>query len=191
MATEERVIEGDDVKDEISGSVEVSFRTNIGPIRRKSNRNKKVECKVCFKTMRIDNLKRHMKQHKNLYLMDEDERYQEMCYRKQLHKEREKQQLMIDAIAHEMDVPRECIEQDSVLNGLKPLPTVDDEELRHRLSLGQREYEQTLELGKKIYGIVGEGNVKVQSLSKHDKEALDTYIKQKPNRDYTDIILRS
>ena len=36
-----------------------------------------------------------------------------------------------------------------------------------------------------------EGDVKVQSLGKRDKEALDTYMKQKPNKDYTDIILRS
>ena len=90
-----------------------------------------------------------------------------------------------------MDAPRECIEQDAELHGLKPLPTVDYDEIRERLSLGQREYDQTIELGKMVYSVVGEGNVKVQSLSKRHKEALDIYINQKPSRDYTDILLRS
>ena len=128
MATKEEEIsvEGEDAKDEISGSVSLIVKTNFGPIRRnRQNGLKNVECKICMKTMRNDHLKRHMKQHPDLMLMDEDEAYQEIRSRKQLHKEREKQQLMLDSIAHEMDAPRKCIEQDAELQGLKSLPTID------------------------------------------------------------------
>ena len=77
MATKEEVIsvEGDYVKDGISGSVDVSLivKTNFGPIRRKNYQRRKVVCKICSKSMQANNLKRHMKQHSDLMSMDEDE----------------------------------------------------------------------------------------------------------------------
>ena len=45
----------------------------IGTIKRKGNRNKRIECKVCFKIMQSNNVKWHMKQHPDLMIMDEDE----------------------------------------------------------------------------------------------------------------------
>ena len=89
MATKEEEIpvEDEDVKDDISGSVSLIVKTNFGPIRRR-DRHTNVECKICMKTMRSDHLKRHMKQHPDLMLMDEDEAYQEIRLRRQLHKER-------------------------------------------------------------------------------------------------------
>ena len=35
--------------------------TNFGHIKRKHNRDKRVECKICFKFIRSDNINRHMK----------------------------------------------------------------------------------------------------------------------------------
>ena len=172
MADEQEVISVGGGEDS-SGSVDISLslKTNIGPIRRRGDRHKIVECKICFKSIRSDNLKRHMKQHSDLMTMDEDEAYNEIRLRKQQHKEKQKQQLMLNSIVQEMDAPYECIEQDVELSGLKPLPIIDCDEVRERLFLGQREYEQMLEFGKMIYTVVGEGDVKVQSLGKHDKEA--------------------
>ena len=42
-----------------------------------------------------------------------------------------------------------------------------------------------------LYNILGKGEVDVEALGKQNREALDMYIKRKPNRDYTDIVLRA
>ena len=55
---------------------------------RKHNGNKRTECKVCFKTMRNDNLRRHMKQHQDLMLMDEEEARREIHLRTQIYMEK-------------------------------------------------------------------------------------------------------
>ena len=39
---------------------------------------------------------------------------------------------MLDSIARDMEAPRECIEEYVKLNGLKPLTTIDFEEVRER-----------------------------------------------------------
>ena len=52
-------VEGDNMKSE--NNVSMGDNTSIGPIRRKRNRNSKIECKLCYKTMRSDNLQQHMK----------------------------------------------------------------------------------------------------------------------------------
>ena len=107
-------VEGDIAKNEnvVSSNSDASmdevarFSTNFGPIRRNHNRNKTIEFKICFRFMWNDNFKRHMAQHWDLYLMDGEEAHQEIRSQRQVYMEKEKQQLKLDLISHDMEVPR-------------------------------------------------------------------------------------
>ena len=105
--------------------------------------------------------------------------------------EKEKKQLLLDQIAHDMEAPQACIEQDTKLNGLKPLPNINYDELERELRLDHKEYQQMIERGKMINKVLENGEVDVEGLSKHNRKALDMFIKRKPIRDYTDIVLRA
>ena len=94
-------INKDGVNNEISSEITIMILTNFGPIKGKYYQRKKVECTICFKTMRSDTLKRHMKQHKDLYLLDEDEARQEIVLRKEIRREQEKKQFNLERIAKE------------------------------------------------------------------------------------------
>lgn len=133
--------------------------------------------------MRSDHLKRHMKQHPDLMSMNEDEVYHEIQLRRQ--------RLMLGRIAHELDAPRECIEQDIKLHGLTPLQSIDVKKLRDDLLVRQNDYCEKIELGKEVYNIIGEGRVEMEALSKQHCEAMNAYINRKPNRTYEDIVLRT
>ena len=190
-------VEGEDCDNgEISGSVSSNtsseeVNTKFGAIRRRGNRNKKITCKICFKFIQSNHLTRHMKVHRDLYLMDEEEPRREIRLRKELYMEKEKKQLLLDTIAHDMEAPQACIEQDTKLNGLKPLPNINYDELERELRLDHKEYQQMIERGKMINKVLEKGEVDVEGLSKHNRKALDMYIKRKPIRDYTDIVLRA
>ena len=93
---------------------------NFGNIKRKDERHKKIQCKICFKTMQNNHSKRHMKQHPDLMPMDEDDARLELRSRRQVYEEKEKKQLKLDSIAREVGTPRECFEEDMKLHGLKP-----------------------------------------------------------------------
>ena len=47
-----------------------------------ADRHRQLECKVCFRKMRSDILKRHMKTHRKLYTLDEEEIRDEIKQRK-------------------------------------------------------------------------------------------------------------
>ena len=99
MATnkKENYVEGVDCIDEIvkyddssdTNTDEVAS-TNFGPIGNRGNGLKKVECTICYKDMRSDNLKRHMTQHSDLMLMNEEEACLEIQLQKEVYEEGEK-----------------------------------------------------------------------------------------------------
>ena len=93
-------------------------------------------------------------------------------------------------IAHEVGAPRECIEEDAKLYGLKHLVSIDCKEVRRRVFRNQKEYLEMIEVGKIVYNIIGEGKINVEGLSKQDRQALETYRKQRPTMNYTDVALR-
>ena len=168
-------ISEDGVKNDAS-EISIMVTTNIGPIKRTHYQRKKVECTICFKTMRSDTLKRHMKQHKDLYLLDEDEARQEIVLRKKIRREQETKQLNLERIANEEGASVECIEQDTKLHGLTPLPSIDNDEVHRRLLFAQREYDQKLMLGKRVYETLVKGVVKEESLAKQYRTAMEAYM---------------
>ena len=68
---------------------------------RSSDRHREVECKICLRGMRSNNLKRHMLKHQNLYDLDEEEIRSEIKRRKKLGETREEQEQLINQVADE------------------------------------------------------------------------------------------
>ena len=50
----------------------IMVKTEIETIRNR-NRNKQLECMLCLRNMRSDNIKRHMLKHRELHTLDENE----------------------------------------------------------------------------------------------------------------------
>ena len=87
------------VQNEVPLKMNILQDENDGKIIKKrvrtGTRRKQVECNVCLRKMRSDNLKRHMLKHRELHIMDEDETCNEIKRRKELHVTRQgREQLM-------------------------------------------------------------------------------------------------
>ena len=123
-------------------------------------RNKQVVCPVCYREMRSDVLKRHMKQHSkrnesvsatNILVTNNPPTVSTSDLRKRLNEESES----------------------------------NTEELRKQLTMLGNEYQRKLTLGKDIYKMIGEGIAPYQALPNDMKDALDTYMEHQ--EDFTDV----
>ena len=123
-------------------------------------RNKQVVCPVCYREMRSDVLKRHMKQHSkrnesvsatNILVTNNPPTVSTSDLRKRLNEEIES----------------------------------NTEELRKQLIMLGNEYQRKLTLGKDIYKMIGEGIAPYQALPNDMKDALDTYMEHQ--EDFTDV----
>ena len=123
-------------------------------------RNKQVVCPVCYREMRSDVLKRHMKQHSkrnesvpatNILVTNNPPTVSTSDPRKRLNEESES----------------------------------NTEELRKQLTMLGNEYQRKLTLGKDIYKMIGEGIAPYQALPNDMKDALDTYMEHQ--EDFTDV----
>ena len=90
---------------------------------------------------------------------------------------------------------RERIESTSTISSEESLESstlsnIDEEGLRKMLRKKNQEYEEKIQLSKVIYKILGQDNLKQESLDKIHKEALGLYMKQKQGIDQENIILR-
>ena len=65
------------------------------------DRHKQVECKVCLRKMRSNNLKRHMLKHRELYTLDEEEIRDEIKRRKKILETKEDREQLVRQIAVE------------------------------------------------------------------------------------------
>ena len=82
------------------------------------DRHRQVECNVCLQKMRCDNLKRHMRKHRELHTLDEDEIRDEIKRRKKLLETKEDHEQLVRQIAAEEGLqPEHCdIDIADVLN---------------------------------------------------------------------------
>ena len=117
-------------------------------------------CNVCYREMRSDHLKRHMKQHSkrnesvsatNILVTNNPPTVSTSDLRKRLNEESES----------------------------------NTEELRKQLTMLGNEYQRKLTLGKDIYKMIGEGIAPYQALPNDMKDALDTYMEHQ--EDFTDV----
>ena len=75
-----------------------------------NDRHAQVECTVCFRKMRSNNLKRHMRKHRDLYSLDEKDMREEIKERKRQYENREERTQLAREIAQQENAPLECIE---------------------------------------------------------------------------------
>ena len=146
-------------------------------------KHRSVQCTVCKKWMRSNNLKRHMTTHTDLLEMSEDQLKEELRSRYAAQLERTGKQRRIKEIADEegLPIPQEILHEQSF----------DKDDLRERLSRNNQRYLEKIELGKNISTILDEGVVQEDSLSKEDKSALEIYRRQEPRCDISTVQLRA
>ena len=145
-------------------------------------RNREVECRICLRTMRSDNLERHMKKHekKSNGIEEAGSSGSGVCENVGKHKQvgckiclktMRSDNLERHMKTHEkkpcsMDVVNEKIEYNS---------NVDVVALKNKIVRGVNEYQRKLELGREIKEIVHELNAPTASLDKADMEALELF----------------
>ena len=151
-------------------------------------RHKQVECQICFKPIRSDTLKRHMKVHELNITFKTNE---EICK---------------DLVTSIVDNALETIETQTVANenenpinkrrGLKRVfdddsyNSIDVPALRKSIIKDEQQYILKVELGREVYNYIHEAKIIQESLSKERLEALDLYIKQKQKLDRENAKLR-
>ena len=147
-----------------------------------SGQHRSVQCTICKKWLRSDNLKRHLKTHADLLSLPIEEIKEELRSRHAIEQEREAKQQQIKALALEegLSIPQEI--QDT-----QPL---DKDDLREVLSRNNQRYLEKIELGKNISSILDEGVVQEDSLSKEHRSALEIYRRQEPRCDISAVQLR-
>ena len=150
-----------------------------------SNRNKKVNCSVCHNMLRADTLKRHMKTHKDLLSLREGELEEELRSRHEsrlaeVEQEQKRQKVVDTAKDLGLSVPEE----------MKDPTSNDESDVRKRLVKNNEVYLRRVKVGEMISKILYEGDVREQSLTKEDKEALVLYREQVSNMDVNVVVLR-
>ena len=133
-------------------------------------RNKQAVCPVCYKEMRSDVLKRHMKQHSK---KNESVPATNILVTNNIYN---------NPPTVSTSDPRKRSKEESESN---------TEELRKQLIMFENEYQRKLTLGKDIYKMIGEGIASYQALPNDMKEALNTYMEhQEDFRDMGNVELK-
>ena len=143
------------------------------------DRHKQVECQVCLRKMRSNNLKRHMRKHRELHILDEDE----IKHRKKLLETKEDRKKLVKQIAVEEGLQPEHYDIE-ILDILNPIS------VEKQLMDGDLIYKRKIELGKIITTVLEKGNVQEDSLSKDYREVLKIYRKQMSRRNLSNVKLR-
>ena len=147
----------------------------MDPTAKSKNRNKTVRCAICSKDMSSAHLNRHMRSHKDILSLTEDEVRDELRARHGNEKLREERRQRIKEIADEENIPINLC-NDVIVND-------SSQTLRENLLQGNQAYLKKVDLGRDIAVIIDEGDVREESLTKAHKEALDLYRKQMPRID--------
>ena len=150
------------------------------------NRNKRVQCTVCEKWMRSDNLKSHSNVHKDLLDLPEEEIETELKRRHDEKVERTEKRQKVITIAENLNVsiPEELLTTDKG-------ETCNKETLRQEMEDENRRYNAKIDLGRMISIILDENSINEQSLNKEKQEALHLYRRQQPQFTILDAELRA
>ena len=132
--------------------------------------------------MRSDNLRGHMKRHKDLLALPEDEFRKEVKARHEFELSREAKRQRLENIALEegIPIPKEIASSKMV---------EDTGDLKERMLQEQNNYLEKLELGRKVSDILETGEIDEQSLPKDLVKALELYRKNRPRFDIASIKL--
>ena len=151
-----------------------------------ANRHKIVSCTICGKRMRSDTLKRHIRIHKDILSMTDEEVRVELRERHAESLRREERRKKVLEIALEENIPSsDCNEV-----ALFSYDTTNSVSLREDMNYNNQEYIAKIELGEQIATIMIDDNIREQSLSKEHKEALKFYRNQMTRTNIQDVELR-
>ena len=150
------------------------------------NRNNQIQCEVCEKWMRSDNLKSHSNVHKDLLDLPEEEIETELKRRHVEKVERKEKRQKVIAIAENLNV---SIPEELISTGAED-ETLDKETLRKEIVAENCRYIAKIELGKMISSIIDENDIYEQSLGKEKQEALLLYRRQQPQLSILGVELR-
>ena len=131
--------------------------------------NKKVLCKVCYREMRSDHLKRHMKQHSK---RNESNPVTNISVTKNYN--------TTSSVLADREDEVEC----------EPHTTIDEKALERSALKINKEYEEKIELGKALYKILNKGVVQEESFPPEWQKALDLYLKQGHQIDPETVVLK-
>ena len=133
--------------------------------------NKKVRCNVCYREMRSDNVKRHMKQHT---------------------KKNESNPVTNISVTNNYNtISGVSTERKDEENENKDAQTTIDEKALEIAALKiNKEYEEKVELGKALYKILNKGVVQEESFPPEWQRALDLYLKQGHQIDHDTVVLK-
>ena len=134
-------------------------------------RNKKVKCIVCYREMRSDNVKRHMKQHT---------------------KKNESNPVTNISVTNNYNtISGVSTERKDEENENKDAQTTIDEKALEIAALKiNKEFEEEVELGKALYKILNKGVVQEESFPPEWQRALDLYLKQGHQIDHDTVVLK-
>ena len=92
----------DEEADTYSKNIDVKVDNLVVKVNSRSkNRNKTVECRVCLRVMKSDKLKRHVKTHRDILHLDNDEVRSEIKRRKKIYETNEERIQYVKKIADE------------------------------------------------------------------------------------------
>ena len=133
--------------------------------------NKKVRCNVCYREMRSDNVKRHMKQHT---------------------KKNESNPVTNISVTNNYNtISGVSTERKDEENENKDAQTTIDEKALEIAALKiNKEFEEEVELGKALYKILNKGVVQEESFPPEWQRALDLYLKQGHQIDHDTVVLK-
>ena len=132
-------------------------------------RNKRISCLKCFKVMRSDHLKTHMKQH-------EDGKFENEF-----------------SCALSLRTSKTSLDNESIISYVSASSAVSsnkEEELRKILKRDDEEYKYKLAQGKILYQSMYDMDIAEESLRPEFKEMLDLYRKQREYMNINQVILR-
>ena len=132
-------------------------------------RHKRISCLKCFKVMRSDNLKTHMKQH-------EDGKFENES-----------------SCALSLRTSKTSLDNESIISSVSAsyeVSTTKEDELRKILKRDDEEYKYKLAQGKILYQSMYDMDIAEESLRPEFKEMLDLYRKQREYMNINQVILR-
>ena len=132
-------------------------------------RNKRVTCQKCFRVMRSDNLKTHMKQH-------EDGKFENESF-----------------CASSLSISKISLDNESMISSVSTsyeVSSTKEEELRKILKRDDEEYKYKLAQGKILFQSMYDMGIAEESLRPEFKEMLDLYRKQREYMNINQVILR-
>ena len=132
-------------------------------------RNKRISCLKCFKVMRSDNLKTHMKQH-------EDGKFENEF-----------------SCALSLRTSKTSLDNESIISSVSASSEVSstkEEQLRRILRRDDEEYKYKLAQGKILYQSMYDMDIAEESLRPEFKEMLELYRKQREYMNINQVILR-